>query len=196
MRAAYLSIGINIRVHRLPGARSIVEVNNGKMDAELFRIKGLTKKYKHLIQLSNPIFITQTSAFTHLKNHQVKNWQDLQSHSISYTLGFKLAERNTQNSKVIHANDLNHAFRLLTNKKVEFVIDSQLNGLQIIKKQQLKGIHLVSPPLESTAIFHYLNSKHIKLVPALEKALFKLEASGESALIRNRIIKNDPNLKP
>lgn len=187
LRAAYHSMGISIEVHYLPGARSIVEANNGNMDGELFRVKGLEKKFKDLIQVKTAILTTHTSAFTHFKNSHVKSWQDLKPYTIAYTLGFKLAELNTVNSNVIHTRDLNHAFRLLINKKVEFVIDSKLNGLQIINNKNISGIHLVSPPLESTQVFHYLNSKHKNLILKLEESLIQLKASGEADLIRNSI---------
>lgn len=188
MKAAYQTMGINMVVHHLPGARSLVEANNGKMDGELFRIKGLEKKYTGLVQVKAPIFSADVSAFTHLKNPKIKNWQDLQPYIISYTLGFQLAQRHTKGNKVIHATDLNHAFRLLINEKVAFVIDDKLNGLQLIKNKNIKGIHLVSPPLASIQIFHYLNSQHAHLIPALEKALRHLHASGRTEQIKNAII--------
>lgn len=193
MRAAYQSIGVSITIHHLPGARSIVEVNNGNMDGELFRVQGLEDKFKHLIPVKTAILNTYTSAFSLIKNSNIKTWQDLKPYSVAYVLGFKLAELNTTQSKVIHTRDLNHAFRLLINKKVEFVIDSKLNGLQIIENQQLANIHLISPPLETTQIFHYLNSKHAHLIPKLEKSLNQLKASGEADRIRKTIIKQ--NLK-
>ncbi|MEH6347348.1 MAG: transporter substrate-binding domain-containing protein [Bermanella sp.] len=189
MRAAYQTIGISITIHHLPGARSIVEVNNGNMDGELFRVQGLEDKFKYLVPVKTAILNTHTSAFTFLKNTNIKNWQDLKPYSIAYVLGFKLAELNTTQSKVIHTRDLNHAFRLLINKKVEFVIDSEFNGLQIIKNQKLANIYLISPPLETTQIFHYLNFKHAHLIPKLEKALNQLKASGEAGQIREAIVK-------
>ena len=188
IKAAYKKLGIEIEIHRLPGARSILQVDRGELDAELMRIKGMEKTFNNLVPVNIHLMYMQVAAFSRLKNISLQSWQDLKPHKIAYELGFKLLENNTKGMNVIKTNDPHHAFRLLNEDKVEIVIDLKLDGMSYIKHKGLKDVKVIEPALKTFAVFHYVHNKHKNLVPNLEQALVSMHESGESAKIHETIV--------
>mgnify|MGYP002700126827 CR=1 FL=1 len=188
IKAAYDKLGIEVEIHRLPGARSILQVDRGELDAELMRIKGMEDTFDNLVPVNIHLMYMQVAAFSQLKNVSLKSWQDLKPYKIAYELGFKLLENNTKGMNVIKTNDPHHAFRLLNEDKVDMVIDLKLDGMSYIKQQNLKDIKVILPALKTFAVFHYVHVKHKKLVPQLEQALVTMHESGESARIHEDMV--------
>ncbi|MEH6343583.1 MAG: transporter substrate-binding domain-containing protein [Bermanella sp.] len=188
IKSAYKKLGIEIEIHRLPGARSILQVDRGELDAELMRIKGMENTYDNLVPINIHLLYMQVAAFSKLKEISVQSWQDLKPYKIAYELGFKLLEKNTKGMKVIKTTDPHQAFRLLNENKVEVVIDLKLDGMAYINQQGFKNIKMIKPALKNFAVFHYVHIKHKHLVPQLEQALVTMHESGESARIQKAIV--------
>ncbi len=192
IKAAYKKLGVEIEIHRLPGARSILQVDRGELDAELMRIKGMEDRFDNLVPVNIHLMYMQVAAFSRLKNISLQSWQDLKPYKIAYELGFKLLENNTKGMNVIKTSDPHHAFRLLNENKVEMVIDLKLDGMSYIKQQGLKDVKMIEPALKTFAVFHYVHIKHKNLVPQLEQALVTMHESGESAKIHKAIVNQVP----
>ena len=47
----------------------------------------------------------------------------------------------------------------------------------------INGLTLLEPPIETVTLYHYVNVKHWRLIPSLEKALIKLNDSGRALKI-------------
>jgi len=189
IRAAYKTLGYDIKIHRLPGARSIVQVNRGELDAELMRIKGMEKSFHYLIPVKTHLLYMQVSAFSNNKQINVQSFSDLKPYRLAYELGFKLLENNTKGMDVIKTNGPHHAFRVLSEGKADIVIDLKLDGLAHIQQQGLQYIHIIEPALKTFPVYHYLHVQHKALVRPLEQALLNLHESGESARIHASIVK-------
>lgn len=188
IRAAYKGLGYDIKIHRLPGARSIVEVNRGELDAELMRIKGMEKSFPYLVPVKTHLMYMQVSAFSRAKNIEIQDWQDLKPFKLAFELGFKLLENNTKGMDVIKTNGPHHAFRIMAEGKADIVIDLKLDGQAYIKQQNLTGIHMIEPALKTFPVYHYVHIQHKKLVRFLEQALLNMHETGESARIHERIV--------
>jgi len=55
LREAYRRLGRTLVVHQLPGERSLVYANEGKMDGELYRKLGLDRDYPNLVIVPVPL---------------------------------------------------------------------------------------------------------------------------------------------
>ncbi len=194
IQAAYKSMGYDIKIHRLPGARSIVQVNRGELDAELMRIKGMEKSFINLVPVKTHLMYMQVSAFSRLKDVVIQDWQDLKPYQMAFELGFKLLENNTKGMNVIKTHGPHHAFRLLNEGKVDIAIDLKLDGMAYVKQQGLIDVHLNEPALKTFPVYHYVHSKHKKIVPQLEQALLNLHETGESARIHKRVVNKSLSL--
>ena len=188
IKAAYKKLGIEVEIRRLPGARSILQVDRGELDAELMRIKGMENTYDNLVPINIHLLYMQVAAFSPIKNISIKSWQELKPYKIAYELGFKLLEKNTKGMNVIKTTDPHQAFRLLNENKVEVAIDLKLDGLSYINQQGFRNIKMIEPALKNFAVFHYVHVKHKHLAPQLEQALVTMHESGESARIQKAIV--------
>lgn len=188
VRAAYKSLGYDIKIHRLPGARSIVQVNRGELDAELMRIKGMEKSFSYLVPVNTHLLYMQVSAFSRLKNIDIQSWQDLKPFKLAFELGFKLLENNTKGMDIIKTNGPHHAFRIMVEGKADIVIDLKLDGQAYLKQQGLTNIHMIEPALKTFPVYHYVHVQHKNMVPLLEQALLHMHETGKSARIHERIV--------
>ena len=188
IRSAYKTLGYDVKIHRLPGARSIVQVNRGELDAELMRIKGMEKSFPYLVPVKTHLLYMQVSAFSALENLNIQDWQDLKPYKLAYELGFKLLENNTKGMNVIKTNGPDHAFRILNEGKAQIVIDLKLDGLAYIKQQELSHIKIIEPALKTFPVYHYLHVEHKNLARKLEQALLNMHETGESARIHKQIV--------
>lgn len=107
------------------------------------------------------------------------DFNSIRRHSVGLIRGWKIYERNMAGAK--HAttvDDPEQLFRLLEHDRIEVALYVRWMGLALIQKQQLRGIHLLEPPLASRPMYIYLNKRHADRVPRLAQALRALKREG------------------
>jgi polar amino acid transport system substrate-binding protein len=57
----------------------------------------------------------------------------------------------------------------------DVVVANRTSGLAVLKELNLQEIKVLTPPLVSFPVFHYLNSKHAALVPKLTTVLQQMQ---------------------
>lgn len=175
---AFRRIGIEARIVFTPTERSLVEVNEGKLDAEMNRIAGMEINYPNLVQVPEPNMQMHFVAFSK-KEFPISDWNSLAGLKIGLVNGWKILERNTRGlpfvSRVVREDQL---FEMLNRGRLDVALYSKLNGYELINKYGYTGIKHLEPPLASKDMFLYLHNKHAALAPKVAAALRAMKQDG------------------
>ena len=63
--------------------------------------------------------------------------------------------------------------------RMDVVIANQFTGQKLLKDLQLKKVLMLTPPLQSDPLYHYLHRKHAAIVPELVSILEHMRRSGQ-----------------
>ncbi len=187
-RRAYKRIGIDVQIRKFPGERALRLANSGKVDGEVQRINGIAAKYHNLIQIHPAINYIQGTVFTLAKSFKVDGWESLRPYRIGYIRGIKFAENNTVSMNSLAVSDYQTMFQMLRKKRFDIIVSPRLNGIYQMKQLGIKKIKELNPAIMRFNLYHYLNNKHVALVPKISAVFKKMQASGELTKIRNQVI--------
>jgi len=91
---------------------------------------------------------------------------------------------------VTAANSLEGALRMLDAGRLDLVVTDLFSGRVAVKKMQLDArIQPLLPPLQRIEIFHHLHEQYRDLAGKVEAAIRDMEASGELAQLRERLVR-------
>lgn len=181
---AYQRIGIEIKPIELPAERSLINSNNGSLDGEVNRIKGIDRKYKNLLMVPIPVNSFEGVVFTKNYSFSVEGWGSLKPYTIAIRTGAKFAEKGTSGMRVYKFTTYDKVFELIAKDRYDVCVSSRVVGFYQINKQNLVGIRVLEPPLERFHLYHYLHKKHKELVPKISASLKRMAAEG--AILRER----------
>jgi len=187
LEEAYRRVGIRLHMVYLPGERSLQFANEGRTDGDLCRKKGVVQEqYKNLLMLGPALAHAEIVAFSR-RSLNVRKWSDLRHYTIGYELGVKVVEENTAGMKTDTASNMELGFKKLFLGRTDVWIDNRLSGLYMLQKLGYKGFH-VSPPFAVHTMHHYLNERHIAILPKLEAALIQMKKDGTLVRIENSMV--------
>lgn len=177
-REAFRRAGVELRLVKLPAERALLLANEGLQDGDLTRIAGLEGQYPQLVRVPEKLIDWDFAAFS--KDASMKaDFNSIRRHSVGLIKGWKIYERNMTDARhVTTVDNPEQLFRLLQHDRIEVALYVRWMGLALIQKQQLKGIHLLEPPLASRPMYIYLNKRHADLIPRLAQALRILKREG------------------
>lgn len=178
IREAYRSIGIDVEIQEFPMERALLKANEGSVDGELARVAGLDKTYPNLIMVPAPLATVTGSAFAKKSTFTLTGWNSLAPYNIGIVIGEKFVELGTQGMKRTAVANKEQLFYMLDAGRVDFVVTETTDGLAVVRKTGIKGIHVLDPPLMTTPVFHYLHKKHQALVPKITVSLEQMKESG------------------
>ena len=186
---AYQRLGIDLVITYLPAERALIEANEGIADGELQRIAGLSQKYPNLIQVPVRIWVMKGMVFTKNLQFEVNGWQSLKSYRIGSLQGIKFVENNTEGMQRWFLRDYKQLFLMLADDRLDIVILGYLSGLKGMQASKVKGIRILSPPVSTFNLYHYLHRKHDQLVPQITEVLENMEQQGEIRAIWKEFLK-------
>ncbi len=174
LSSAYLALGYQLIVHRLPAGRSLRMANQGEFDGELFRISAAAAQFPQLIAVPYPLARIQLHAF--VLADPSKDWQQWQQNpqlKVAYVRGFRLAEQYPFAGSRIAVNTVQQAAQLLAQQKADLLLEdnSSIETLQLIWPR----LTPLPPVLAEAQLFHFLHKKHQSLIPALATQLASAE---------------------
>lgn len=171
---AYLALGYQLIVHRLPAGRSLKMANQGEFDGELFRIAAVAAQFPQLVAVPAPLTSIQLHAY--VLQDPSRHWQDWQQNpklKVAYVRGFRLAEQYPFLGSRIEVNTVQQAAQLLVQQKVDLLLED--NSTMETLQQLQPNLSKLSPILAEAQLFHFLHKKHHDLLPALATQLAKAE---------------------
>lgn len=175
---AFRRAGVELKLVKLPAERALINANSGIEDGDLTRIAGLEAQYPNLVRVPEKLVDWTFSAFG--KNPAMPaRWEVIRQRPVAHIRGWKIYERELAGAKqILTAEDPAQLFRLLQLDRVEVILYTRWMGMSLIKRQDMKGIHVLDPPLANREMFIYLNKRHAALVPRIAEALRAIKAEG------------------
>ena len=175
---AYARLNIPISIVFTPAERSLRLANKGIVDGEVFRKKGIDDIYTNLIRLPVPINTIEISAFVTNRNITVKSWQELRPYRVGFRRGVKAIEQATEGMVVAPVSRIEQLFDMLEKGRLDVVVVSKQFALKELNERPRHKVKMLTPPLASERLYHYIHKKHIKLVPTISKVLKDMEQEG------------------
>ncbi|WP_374581359.1 substrate-binding periplasmic protein [Pseudoduganella sp.] len=176
VREAYRRLGINLVLHRLPGERTLVQANEGKMDGELYRKLGMEREYPNLVIVPVALQTYELVIFTRGTSFIVSGWESLRPYTLGFVRGIKIVQENTHGMKTEAVATMPQAFEKMMMGRTDLVLGNRSSGMAVIKALNLEGITVLEPPLASFPVYHYVHKRHEALVPELTRVLRQMQA--------------------
>lgn len=188
LRQAYNRLGREFIIQRHPGERAIMSANSGLTDGELGRVAGVAQGYPNLVMIPVPITYGEPIVFTHNTRFEIKGWESLRPYSIGYVRGTKVIEKHTRGMTLVPVTTMVQAFKMLATDRTDLVVEDRLGGLVMVHQLGLKNIIVLTPPLLTVPIYHYLHKKHHVLIPQMETTLRKMEQDRTIQAIKESVM--------
>jgi polar amino acid transport system substrate-binding protein len=177
-REMFKRIGVEVEVTRVPSERSLINVNAGLDDGDLFRVAGLEKEYPNLVLVPEKMLDNDFVVFTKRKDIQIRTWDDLKPYSVAFVTGWKPYELNVKGTRdLTKTPSIHELLPLLDNGRADLVLMDRWQGGWVAKQQGYTG-RVLDPPLARFEEFMYLNKKHAALAPRAARALADMKADG------------------
>jgi polar amino acid transport system substrate-binding protein len=95
-RAAFGRVGVEVEVNTVPTERSLINVNAGRDDGDIFRVAGVEKEYPNVVRIPEKTLDNEFIAYTTTERTDIKlaGWDDLRPYSVAFATGWKPFERN------------------------------------------------------------------------------------------------------
>lgn len=167
LKESYNDIGYEISFIELPLARSMVELNNGRIDGELVNSKSVAQEY-NIIIVSPPYFTLKTYAY-YLKSKfkKVPTIDEIKKGRIGYLRGSFVIEKffsDAQSPTTV--NNEKQLLSLLKKDRVDFV--TSMNSSFAIRESNFGKVLLFE-----ISMHHILSKKNAELAKKLEPFLKK-----------------------
>lgn len=173
---AFRRAGVRLQLVRLPAERGLINANAGVEDGDLTRIVGLEAQYPNLIRVPERLVVWEFAAFGKQRT-QPATWEALKLRPVGHIRGWKIYERELVDaSYVVTAEDSVQLFRQLQRDRIEVALFERWQGLARIRREGIRGVHVLEPTLARRDMYLYLHKRHAALVPRLVKALREIKA--------------------
>lgn len=174
-------LGIRIEIQMLPAAeRVLLNVNEGIVDGDVGRIEGLDKiKYPNLVRVPVPVMKYEMAVFSRSFDFRVAGSPSIMPYHVGVVRGWKILEQASTGARsVTPVENAEQMFSMLDKSRIEIALLEKLQGLQIIRSMDIKGIKVLQPALLEGYWYLYLNKKHEALIPRITAELRKMEQEG------------------
>ncbi|NYZ69618.1 transporter substrate-binding domain-containing protein [Endozoicomonas sp. SM1973] len=195
VKQAYELSKEKVRITSSPSwKRSLIEANAGRVDGELYRIKGISKKFPNLVIIPIPVGNVSALAFTNkekLKSLKIDSWNSLINHSIGILNGILYIEDESKknNLKMIEkVQTYDQLLNVVYFNRVDFGVWSYPTYLSFIKDKRFNQLHIFKTPLSVEYLYHYIHKKNKNLIVKLTNALGIMQENGEIKKIRKEFI--------
>ena len=177
---------IEVEVLELPGSRVIRQVNNGRIDGDLSRVKNFVDVSDYRISnyriVNESIVLTEIVMITLAPKEIVEpmTWKTINQGTVAFLRGSKTRRKNLEVKNRVPLTSNLQVLEMVANERADSAImfasvarsllkqDAELNEKLIIQKNAV-----MSYPL-----FIYLNKKHSQLIPKLKHSIRQLKSNG------------------
>ena len=181
VREAYRRLGINAVEDSVPGARSVEELNDGKVFGDVMHFKGLENSYPNVIRVPVPVIYFEAVAFTDGRDLPITDWASAAGYRVCIRRGIKAIEAATVGMKNFQVvNEYGSIFAMLKAGHCDIAILPYHAWLEV-RHLNVTGLRSLEPPLQTWPLYHYVNKSHAEIVPALKNVLLDMQKSGALA---------------
>ena len=191
-REALRRVGYKLIINRQPAERGLRSINNGLIDGEMSRIKGINKIYPNLIRVKEKIMNWDFVVFSKKDIDLNDGWTGLENKNVSFINGWKILEKNVpESARITKTKNSSQLFNLLKKDRTDFVIYEHWGGNEVMTVMGLKNIQMRKPALASKEMFMYLHKKHVVLIPKISAALLEMKKDGSYRKIEKKYLIED-----
>ena len=182
-------VGLSLKLVKVSPERGLINANEGLVDGDVNRIKGLDKLYQNLVMVPETLRDSYFCALSFNPDIHTSRG-DLDHHEVGYIKGWKIYEKMMAGSnKATTADSPEQLFRLLKLNRIEVALYACVEGLALAEQMKLKRLYVLQPHLSKVPLYLYLNKKYADLVPRLDRALKNIKKDGTyDQLYRNKIL--------
>ncbi|MCF7938555.1 MAG: transporter substrate-binding domain-containing protein, partial [Spirochaetales bacterium] len=157
---AFRRLGIDMEIVFTPTEKSLIDVNEGILDAEANRIAGIQQQYPNLRRVPEPNMTMEFVAFSR-RSFPLDGWESIRGLDIGLVRGWKILENHTEDfASVAKVPTEKELFRMLSMGRIDIALYSKLTGYAVIHEMGLEGISHLEPPLAEKKMYLYVHKKH------------------------------------
>lgn len=183
IKEAFRRVGVNAEIVFTNTRRSLVDVNDGLLDAEMNRIEGLDVTYTNLVRVPEPNMQMHFVAFAK-KDIPISGWTSISNLKVGMVQGWKILEQHTRSfTHLTQLTEVSTLFELLERERLDVVLYSKLTGYEELHQLGYTDIRALSPPLIVKDMFLYLHKSHKDLAAPVANALREMKQDGTYARI-------------
>lgn len=188
LRRAYAEIGQPVEFVPLPSRRGLDMLLSGAVDGNAHRVAELAAAQPTLVRVDPPVALSEVRVYAG-RGARLGGWAGLAGRRVTYQRGVLAIERRLPDGALrVEANDDPDAFRHLKAGLAEIaVIVEPRQAPPAALPDEFRRLDLV---LETIPLHHYLHARHRAVAARLGEALQRLEASGELASVRQRVLQS------
>ena len=187
LREAYARAGLTVGRTLLPGVRSLRSSNGGETDGEMGRVAGIEDRYPNLVRVPVVVMRTEIVAFA-LRATEVwapGGWGDLLPYEVAIPRAILIIEKRAleHGLNFRKLDTVDQMMRTLLKGRYQVAVTDKYKALVTLAGLRREGvsvdaIEMLSPPLITVNLYHYLHRKNFRLLPRLTKALEAMEGEG------------------
>lgn len=166
---AYRQLGYEPQFIELPSQRRLMLLQEGLIDADLFRICELNNEHNDVIVVPVELDSMHLHAYS-LDAEKLNNWQQRRELLISHIRGFKMADQQQFAGKRVMVSNAEQAFGLMLQGRVDIVLEDSFTAAQFLP-QTPDNIKIAEQAVASFGVCHILSQQQQALLPALMKLL-------------------------
>ncbi len=190
LEVAYAKLDVKAVDAPMPALRSLVELENGRIDAEAQRVDTLKHRYKNIVQVPIQINFITAAGFSWKRDISIRTWEALNAYKIGIVRGIRFADIGTQHhpDRNLFPN-YNSLFKSLAKQRIDIAIAPKMNGfMEIATLKAHDQLHLVAKNLQVIPLFHYLSTKKKEFYEPIYGVLQDMQANGELEKIRKEVL--------
>ena len=188
-KEALRRVGYKLKTIRLPAERGLVNANQGIIDGEMSRVRGIDKAYKNLIRVPEKIMDWEFVGFSYRQLTFEHGWRDLSGKSVAHINGWKIFEKNVpKTAEMSRTSNAKSLFNLLRRKRTDIVLYERWGGHYILHEMNMKGVKMCKQPLAVKEMFIYLHKRNKALVPLLAGSLAEMKKDGSYQKLFNKFL--------
>lgn len=177
---AYTLAGLQVAFVDYPGKRAVVSANNGVTDGELVRSKRAGLLYENLVRVEFPVITDEMAAYSIDVKGPINSLEALSGYTIGFRRGNTILTKITEGMPRIEIKNIEQGIRLLENKRIDIMLYFKIPATDAFRRNfPHTKILKISESFIEVPLYHYLHKSNQHLAPKIEKALRRLESSGE-----------------
>lgn len=171
LEAVYAEIGLEVEFKYYPGKRALKISNSGESDGEIFRVSGISNRFKNLLLIPTPIAFLNGIVLTKSKKFDVQGWDSIKQYSIGVKRGIIWSENPTRMMLRTIVKSNRQLIRMLDNGRIDVALIAELNAMSVLKKENISGIKLLKPPIVRVPLYHYVHKRNQELISRIDAAI-------------------------
>lgn len=180
-------LDLDLEIVIRPSIRALEEAHEHLADGTFVRVEGLSQTYPDLLMVPEPLTVTDLVAFSRYTDIQVNGWESLLSYKLAWVRGWQICERHLgQAQKISRFSDEFLLLKFLSHGRADVGIFSLQSGMKALKELNITNVHPLSPPLNETKLYLYINSSHAAIIPSIAKTLKEMKTDGTYQRIMNQ----------